>query len=303
MILKRFGLVLLALIGIIFSIFMIQYGLRKPPVAPILFPPPVAPYRHYIAAEGIVESAFKNIPLGVCLPQVITDVYVFVGDLVEAGQPIFKTDTRQLEAQLAKALNELAYAEIDYTNKKVQFSFYERLDDKTATSEQMFAQYYYAMKLAHQNVETAKAAVDIITTDIERSIVRAPIDGEVLQVNIRIGQYANDNPYDQQPLVLFGDTCVYHLRIEIDEEDEWRFTRGAPAMAFVRGNSRISFPLEYVYTEPYIVPKKSLSGSDIERVDTRVLEVVYQFNREDLPVFMGQLLDIYIEAKPNEIVA
>jgi hypothetical protein len=58
-----------------------------------------------------------------------------------------------------------------------------------------------------------------------------------------------------------------------------------------------------VYTEPYIVPKKSLSGSDIERVDTRVLEVVYQFNREDLPVFMGQLLDIYIEAKPNEIVA
>ncbi len=70
-----------------------------------------------------------------------------------------------------------------------------------------------------------------------------------------------------------------------------------------RGNSRISFPLEYVYTEPYIVPKKSLSGSDIERVDTRVLEVVYQFNREDLPVFMGQLLDIYIEAKPNEIVA
>ena len=103
-------------------------------------------------------------------------------------------------------------------------------------------------------------------------------------------------------LILFGDTQVYHLRIQIDEEDEWRFRQEAPAIAFVRGNSSISIPLTYVYTEPYITPKKSLSGSDLERIDTRVLEVVYKFQKENYPVLMGQLLDVYIEAEPRETV-
>jgi HlyD family secretion protein len=299
---KRIGFIILALLGIGFSIFMIYYGSLKPPVAPIISPPPVRPYKHYIAAQGMIESAFKNIPLGVSYADVITDIYIFVGDIVKKGQPLFKTDTRRFEAQLAQAVKELESAQVDYKNKKVTFSYYERLQDKSATSEQMYTDALYAMELAQKRVEVAQAAVAVIKTDIERSIIRAPISGEVLQVNIRVGQYANVNPFDQQPLILFGDTQVYHMRIEIDEEDEWRFKQGAPAKAFVRGNSSISIPLNYVYTEPYIVPKKSLTGSDMERVDTRVLEVVYEFPKHNYPVFAGQLLDVYIEAPAREIM-
>jgi hypothetical protein len=57
--------------------------------------------------------------------------------------------------------------------------------------------------------------------------------------------------------------------------------------------------LEFVRFEPYVIPKKSLTGDNAERVDTRVLQILYAFNPSALPVFVGQLMDIYIEGEKN----
>ncbi len=57
----------------------------------------------------------------------------------------------------------------------------------------------------------------------------------------------------------------------------------------------------FVRTEPYIIPKTSLTGQTIERVDTRVLQVLYRFQKGDFPIYAGQLLDVYIEALPNSV--
>jgi RND family efflux transporter MFP subunit len=297
---RKIGLPLIALAGIGFSVFMIYVSSRKPPTNHVFFPPPTSPYKHYIAGEGVIESAYKNILISSTFNEVITDVYCVVGQIIKKTDPLFKLDTRLLEAQLVKALSEQKTAEIDYENQKIQFSFYEKLKDKSAVSQQAYTNALYNMKLAQQRIETAKDTVQVIKTDIERSTTRAPIDGEVLQINIRVGQYANVNPFNNTPLILFGDTNTYHLRVDIDEEDSWRVIKGAPATAFIRGNSKIFIPLEFVYAEPYIIPKASLSGADTERVDTRVLQFVYKFAKNQYPVFAGQLLDIYIQAKPNE---
>ncbi len=48
--------------------------------------------------------------------------------------------------------------------------------------------------------------------------------------------------------------------------------------------------------EPYVVPKKSLTGDSTERVDTRVLQVIFSFTRGDLPIFVGQQMDVFIDA-------
>lgn len=297
---RKIGLPLIALAGIGFSVFMIYIGSRKPPVNHIFFPPPTSPYKHYIAGEGIVESAYKNILIAPAFNELITDVYCTVGQIVKKNDPLFKLDTRLLEAQLAKTLEEQKLAQTDYENQKIQFSFYEKLKDKSAVSEQAYKTAFYNMKLAQDKLDVAKATVQVIKTDIERSTTRAPIDGEILQINIRVGQYANANPFNNTPLILFGDTSIYHLRVDVDEEDAWRVIKGSPATAFLRGNSKIFIPLEFVYAEPYVIPKTSLSGADTERVDTRVLQLVYRFSKNQYPVFAGQLLDIYLDAKPNE---
>ncbi len=294
---RRFFLPLLALAGILFGIFMIYYGSKQPPVSRILYPPPVVPYQHYIAGQGLIESAYKNISIGASFNDIITDVYVAVGDYVRKGDPLFTTDTRHLNAQLDENVQQEKLAQTNYENQNKQFSFYTKLKEKSAVSEQEYTSANYNEKTAKNALDVARAAVEQTKIDIERSTVKAPIDGQVLQLNIRVGQYATSNAYDTTPLILFGDTSIYHLRVEIDEEDAWRFEQGAAAIAFVRGNADISIPLEYVYSEPYIIPKESLSGADNQRIDTRVLQVVYSFEKDKYPVFMGQLLDVYIQVQ------
>jgi hypothetical protein len=68
----------------------------------------------------------------------------------------------------------------------------------------------------------------------------------------------------------------------------------------MRGNRELQTPAQFVRFEPYVVPKRSLTGDTTERVDTRVLQVLYRFNRGDLPVYVGQQMDVFIEAPPIE---
>ena len=51
-----------------------------------------------------------------------------------------------------------------------------------------------------------------------------------------------------------------------------------------------------VWVEPMIMPKKSLTGDSTERVDTRVLQVIYSFDPTQLHAYVGQQMDVFIEA-------
>jgi len=139
--------------------------------------------------------------------------------------------------------------------------------------------------------------------EIERLTVSAPMAGEVLQVNIRPGEFAQSGVLGQ-PLILLGDVDKLHVRVDIDENDAWRFHPSSAAVAFVRGNPKLKTDLTFEYVEPYVVPKRSLTGESVERVDTRVMQVLYSFRRANLPVYPGQLMDVYIEDRrelPQEL--
>jgi multidrug resistance efflux pump len=148
--------------------------------------------------------------------------------------------------------------------------------------------------IAAAAVVQARALVEQTKTELERSVVRAPVDGDVLQVNVRPGEYVGTPP--NQALLVLGSIHELHVRADIDEHDIPRYRRGAPAKATVRGHPEISFPLRFVRVEPYVVPKKSLTGDNTERVDTRVLQVIYAIEKADEPLYVGQQLDVFIQA-------
>ena len=155
------------------------------------------------------------------------------------------------------------------------------------------------LEVAQSAVCRAESEVQGAKVEIERLTVTAPVDGEVLQVNIRPGEFAQSGVL-AQPLILLGDLDKLHVRVDIDENDAWRFHPRSPAVAFVRGNPRLKTDLTFEYVEPYVVPKRSLTGESSERVDTRVMQVLYSFKRASLPVYPGQLMDVFIEDRPGE---
>ena len=153
------------------------------------------------------------------------------------------------------------------------------------------------LAVAEAEVSRTEALVAQIETQLERLIVRAPIDGVVLQVNVRPGEFAQSGVL-RDPLILFGSLARMHVRVDIDESEAWRLRVGAPASATVRGNRDLNTALEFVRVDPFVVPKRSLTGDTSERVDTRVLQVIYAFDPSALPVYVGQQMDVFIDASP-----
>jgi HlyD family secretion protein len=152
------------------------------------------------------------------------------------------------------------------------------------------------LQVAEAEVAAAEAQVQQTESEIARLTVRAPTHGTVLQLNLRAGEFAPSGAL-QTPLLLFGRLDRIHLRVDVDENDAWRFRKESAAVAFVRGNRELKTELKFERVEPYVVPKRSLTGDSSERVDTRVMQAVYSFDRSKLPVFVGQQMDVFVEVK------
>ena len=152
----------------------------------------------------------------------------------------------------------------------------------------------FDLQVASAEIERAQVQVKQIETELERLVVCALVDGEVLQVNVRPGEFVGTPA--GQALIVLGDVDQLHVRVDIDEYDIPRFSASAPARATLKGQPDLWFPLNFVRIEPYVVPKKSLTGDNTERVDTRVLQVIYAIERSDLRLYVGQQLDVFIDA-------
>jgi multidrug resistance efflux pump len=146
--------------------------------------------------------------------------------------------------------------------------------------------------IARATVAEAQALVDQITTELERWTVRALSPGTVLQVNVHGGEAVGEKP--GKPPIVLGDVRLLRLRVDIEEHEIPRFRSGASARAVARGQSRVSFLLRFVRVEPLVVGKSALKGESGERSDSRVLQVIYDFDAETTPVYVGQQMDVFI---------
>ena len=150
-------------------------------------------------------------------------------------------------------------------------------------------------------VQTMAADVQIRQAEVARDllIVRAPIAGTVLRLDTRPGEYRAAGP-NAGALLRLGDISTLHVRTDIDELDAWRFHPTGEAVATVRGGSREQVVLRFIRVIPDVAPKKTLTGENSERIDTRVVQVIYAL--ENPPPFLqpGMLVDVAVAAKPFE---
>ena len=168
-----------------------------------------------------------------------------------------------------------------------------------ASAQQQIAVLSAQRKEAEAKLGQAKATLDQARVDLDKTVVKAPIDGAILKVNVRLGEYAQAGVLSD-PLMTMGSIDPLHVRVDIDETETWRVQPGGSALARLRGNPAISAPLTFVRFEPYVLPKRSLSGDTTERVDTRVLQAIYEFAPSAFPAFVGQQVDVFIAAPTRE---
>lgn len=154
------------------------------------------------------------------------------------------------------------------------------------------------LDIAWLEVQQAKANIERINADINRTIIRSPINGKVLQIKIHEGEFP---PFDtsRTPMLVLGNTDEKLLQVSINQFNAPYFRPEASAVAYLQGNAQLEFPLEFVHLEPYLVNKTNLTNDIIERVDTRVLQVEYRLKKDYPYLYVGQQMDVFVEADYN----
>ncbi len=266
-----------------------------------------------VAGVGIVEPASEVIDIGSALSGLVTDLRVAPGDRVEKGQPLFLVDDRAVRARLSEAnaaVREaraaIGEAETARRTARQQLALYRELSDPAAVSrsevirvEGEAAAAASRLELARARLNAAQAQTASAQTELGRLTVRAPIAGEILAVNIRPGEFiATQGGGNALPFIQMGETNPLHIRIDIDENEAVRVNLGAPATVSPRGAAQNQVKATFVRAEPQVVPKRSLTNSAAERVDVRVLQVIYALPQTEASnaFRVGQQIDAFIPA-------
>lgn len=133
--------------------------------------------------------------------------------------------------------------------------------------------------------------------------VRAPVDGVIMQITSAAGSYVSpQGTYDTytqgfDPIFVMGNSKgALGVRCYIDEILIPRLPppEKMEAQMFIRGTDT-KIPLTFVRIQPYVSPKIELSNQRQEKVDLRVLPVIFRFDPPaGMQIFPGQMVDVYV---------
>jgi HlyD family secretion protein len=306
--------VYLAIIGMVAAVLLVKKLRHVDPPPPPLAEPAHAPFPESIGARGIVESVDENVHIAPSSPGLVTKVFVKVGDEVKIGDPLIEQDSRDAraqvlmqEAQVAALRAQIKEAEVALADRKDQLDRIEKLIVTKVSSVDERQRAYFNEQGADARLATSRAQLAAAEAQLNRSRVLvdllttlAPRSGRILQVNVRAGEYATFEfaaVSTPDPAILLGDVTQLQLRADVDEDNASRVRASCKALAYIKGRRETAIPLHFVRIEPYIVPKKSLTGESSERVDTRVLQIIFRFDQNpSQSIYVGQQMDVFLDA-------
>jgi HlyD family secretion protein len=233
---------------------------------------------------------------------------------------VAKAQVENAEASLKNAQDQLAKQERSYAMDPKSVSR-DALDnarnaEKIAATNLSVVQKQYALTKAGawiydiQNQEKQYAALSnayaASAALLAKYTLRAPTDGVVRSVQAAVGSYVSpQGAYDSYtqgfaPLIVMG-TPDDHLQVRayIDEILIHRLAEPTKmnAQMFIRGTDT-HIPLTFTRIQPFVSPKIELSDERQERVDLRVLPVIFRFaSPKSLNLYPGQLVDVYVSEK------
>jgi HlyD family secretion protein len=142
-------------------------------------------------------------------------------------------------------------------------------------------------------VMAAEAKLAQAQANVERLAIRAPLEGEVLQVKVRAGELYNFAGVE--PLLVMGDTSKLRVRMDVDERDIARVANGAKAWVTADAFGTRRFTGTVVEIGRRFGRKNVRTDDPVEKNDTKILEVVIELDSSDLLV-PGQRVTSFIEA-------
>jgi HlyD family secretion protein len=148
--------------------------------------------------------------------------------------------------------------------------------------------------VARTKVAAMAARRDQAKASLDRLTVTAPIDGEILQLKYRAGEYIAPGASD--PLAVMGDTRKLRVRMDVDERDIGKLAVGAHAFVTLNAFPDRRVPGKVVEIGKRMGRKNVRTDDPTERIDTKILEVVIELD-DKAGLVPGLRVTSYVEAR------
>lgn len=302
----------LAVVGILFGIGNAFFTKIRPNPQPPAFKPASNPYPKGIYANGIIESAQtsgSNVNIYPEVSGTVLRVLVAEGQQVKAGTPLLELDDRVQRATAESAKAQVEVAAANLANVQSQYSKLKASSDldQRSVSRDALDTSANAVRSAKAGLELARKQSLAAEALLSKYVLKAVSDGTILSVNTAAGSYiSSQGGYSTYtggftPILVMGNlNGDLAVRCYVDEILIQRLPDPSKMYArmSIRGTS-FTVPLKFVRFQPNVSPKIELSSQRSERVDVRVLPLLFSFVKpQGINLYPGQLVDIYIGETP-----
>jgi HlyD family secretion protein len=235
-----------------------------------------------VSATGKVIAA-NLVNVGTQISGTISKVKVEPNDIVKKGQVLAELDREKLLARLSEAEASVAAAQAlvrkagaELQRSRADFERIRELFGKGLVSRSEFdagsqesESAEALLEQARAELRNASAAKKAVEDDLEKSIIRSPIDGVVLSVNVEEGQTVAAS--FQTPILLsVADLRDMEVHAFVDEADMGRVREGQNAIFLIDAYPEREFEavVQKVYYSPTI-EQNVVTYETVLKVDNR----------------------------------
>ncbi len=192
-------------------------------------------FQHYIEVQGRIDG---NENIGVSPRNqggVVTKILVKEGDYVTKGQVLAELDADVLKQQLKDLQNKLAFLTDIYERQKT-------LWDQKIGSEVQYLK-------AKNDMESAQNGINTLQDQIKMSVITSPIDGNVEDIPIKVGQMASSaSPIPAFRIVNFSKAKAL---ADVGEAYSAKIKTGAPVKVYLPDfnqelDQKVTFASKYI---------------------------------------------------------
>jgi len=223
--------------------------------------------RETIVATGTTEPLARVVVQSE-IPGIVAKVHVDDGERVTQGQPLVELDRERIEhrvaelraalqVRLAEAMRDLVgRAEADLDQMRRDHARIAKLHVQGVASDSALEDLGHKLRLAEIGVTDARAekaareasvaqateALRQAERDLEKSVIRSPIDGVVMKRQVEVGAAVADIQNGGTVIATLADDRKIHLLATVDENDVARARVGQSADVKLDAFPGESFP-------------------------------------------------------------
>lgn len=198
-----------------------------------------------VSATGTI-SPVNMVDVSSKISALIKDMKVKENDQVIVGQVLVTLDDTHLQALVAQAQARLSNAASIYHRT-------QRLNDIGSVSNQ-------ALDTSRSDYSVAQAAYDDAVSQLNETVIRSPINGQVIGKPIPAGQSVSANASSPMVILTVADMSTMQIETQVDESD----------IGKIKVGQKVTFTVD-------AYPTKTFSGvvSNVSQKATVVSNVVY----------------------------